>query len=159
MKIRYQEVEINMERMQCKTRKIIPAWETPVAQSVHPASEVIRDVVVDVPTPSVSEEYARMSSAYGDGKQEDGSIGDPYVESVYGKGIIGQQQLKIAMQASVLPKATPVTVIEPPPKIRKDLLQAVSGDDKLVEEPTEGAGSDADLVGEIAERVTEFAGG
>jgi hypothetical protein len=155
MKLQYQEVEINMERMQSKTRKFMPAWEVPVQQAVHPATEVIRDIVVDKPAPSVSEEYGRMASCYGDGKKEDGSIGDPYIEQVYGKGIIGTQQLKAAMQSCVLPAATPVTNLDPPPKIRKDLLQAIAGDDLITEQPTDGAGSGDDLVG--ADTLAEVA--
>ena len=150
MKLRFVEVEINNEHFQTKTRKIIAGWEVPVAFAVHPASEEIRDVVVDLPAPSVSDEYNRLRDAYGNGRQEDGSISQPNVEEVYGKGIMGTQQLKIAMQACVLPKATPVTPLAPPPTIRKDLLHAVAGDDVLIEEPTEETGADEDRLADVA---------
>jgi hypothetical protein len=140
MKLLYKEVEINMEHMQTKVRRVMPAWEVPVQQSVHPDTNEIRDIVVDQPAPGVQAEYERLSNKFGAGKQEDGSIGAPNVEGVYGKGPLGLAELRRAMEASRLPAATPVTPIIPPPTMNKDLLAA------LREVPAE-----SDVIGEIAE--------
>lgn len=133
MKIKHQEIEVHNERMETKTRKVVPAWETPIVQAIHPATEVIRNVCCEVAVPSVGEEYTRLGNAYGNLMDGGNNVSDLVIESVYGKGPPGVAQLRNAMLASRLPKSTPVTVFAPGPTLRKDLLQALTSDDVIGE--------------------------
>lgn len=128
MKIRYQEILVNMERTQSVATIVVPEWEVPIVQAVHPATTVLKDKVVERDTVSISAEYSRLAQAYGAEREEGGKIGGPYVESVYGSGAIGVAALKRAMQGAVLPNATPVSPMEYAPALRQDLLQALSSD-------------------------------
>jgi hypothetical protein len=132
MKMKYARVHSTNEHFQCAVTKVIPAWEVPILQSVHPTTEIIKDEVYDVTPPSVSDEYDRLATCYGAEREEGGTVGDPYIEGVYGKGPAGLAALKIAMQGSVMPKSTPISERDPSPDMRKDLLQALEGADDLV---------------------------
>lgn len=148
MKLLYKEIAISMERMMSKTTKRVPAWEVPMIESMH-IVENATDVVFNREEPlSVTEEYDRLRAAYGAEREEDGSIGSPLVERVYGVGAVGIAALKRAMQASVLPKDSAVTPDVASPRIRADLLKALQESDVsdlIGEEPVEEE-AESDLI-------------
>jgi hypothetical protein len=137
MKLKYQELEIRMQSGHSILRKIVPAWETPVLQAINEEITVIRDVCEERDPPSVSAEMGRLIAAYGAEREEGGITGISYAESVYGQHAIGIESLRRVMQASVLPKNTPVTPQVASPTIRQDLLQSLHdvnpGDDLIGE--------------------------
>lgn len=140
MKIRYQEIEVHMERSESRVTITVPEWEVPIVQAVHPDTQVKRNVCFDVPTLSVSAEYGRLADAYGAEREEGGKVGGPYIATVYGDKSQGIAALKKAMQGAVLPASTPVTPLEYSPPLNQDLLDSLEGgaDDligSLTEEP------------------------
>jgi len=149
MKLKYQEVEVRLQSGAAVMRKMVPAWETPILQAIHPEVQIIRDVVEDREPPSVSGEMGRLIAAYGAEREEGGITGITFAESVYGKHAIGLESLRGAMQRAVLPRSTPVTPPEVSPTLRQDLLQSLHdvnpGVDDLIGEVEDER--DEDLVG------------
>jgi hypothetical protein len=141
MKLKYQEIEIRMQQGASMVKLRVPAWETPVLQSMHEEVTILRDVCEERDAPSVSAEMGRLKVAYGAERKEGGFTGIPYVEGVYGQNQAGVQALKQAMQSCVMPKDSIVTPYALPPELRQDLLQALS----------EGGDELSDLIGENAD--------
>lgn len=140
MKFRYKEVTVIHERAETRVPKIVPEWELPILQSMFPVEEV-GDLCHERDPMSISGEYSRLATAYGARREEDGSIGRPQVETVYGAGPLGIATLKRAMQASILPESTPVTPQRASPTLNADLLQALGSMDTLTD----------DLIGSVKE--------
>lgn len=126
MKLRYKKIEVRMQAGASIAQIDVPEWVVPVIQAIHPEVTEISDVVVDMPTPSVSREMNRMKVTYGSEREEGGFTGIAYAEAVYGQHAIGLAALRKAMQAAVLPNSTPVTPTMLSPVLRQDLLQALS---------------------------------
>ena len=144
MKLRYKKVKIRMQQGASELEKIVPEWEVPIIQAIHPEVSEVSDVVVESAAPSVSEEYQRLQNAYGAEREEGGLTGMAYIESVYGQHAAGLQALRRAMQAAVLPANAVVTPFEGSPALRQDLLAAL------------GDNSDAtDLIGEASPENTD----
>jgi hypothetical protein len=143
MKLRYKKIEVRMQQGASIVQIDVPEWTVPVIQAIHPEVTEISDVVVDMPTPSVSREMNRMKVTYGAEREEGGFTGIAYVEAVYGQNALGLAALKRAMQAAVLPDSTPVTPQALSPVLRQDLLQAISDTSSEVSDLI-GADADAD---------------
>lgn len=126
MKIQYKKIEVRMQSGASIVQIDVPGWAVPIIQAIHPEVTEIKDIVVDRDPPSVSREMQRLKTTYGAEREEGGFTGVAYVEAVYGQHAIGMNALKRAMQACVLPAATPVTPTELSPEIRQDLLQSLS---------------------------------
>jgi hypothetical protein len=140
MKFRYKKIKIRMQQGASELEKIVPEWEVPIVQAVHPEVSEVSDVVVESAALSVSEEYQRLQNAYGAEREEGGLTGMAYIEAVYGQHGAGQQALKRAMQGAILPASAEVTPLEGSPALRQDLLLAI-GDNN----------SDAlDLIGDVS---------
>lgn len=126
MKIRYKDISIRMQSGASVAVRRVPIWEVPIIQAIHPEVTELNDACLEVERLSVSEEFARLSTAYGAEREEGGMTGVSYCEAVYGSHGIGQQALRIAMQSAVLPADTAVTPNEASPELRQDLLDAIS---------------------------------
>jgi hypothetical protein len=136
MKLAYILVSIRMQNGATEVARRVPGWEVPIIQAIHPETTIVRDDIVfdsGDEVPSVGMEMDRLKSAYGGEKVDGEFTGITYAESVFGKGALGLQSLKRAMQSCVLPASAEVTPEMASPPIRQDLLAAihreVGGDD------------------------------
>ena len=93
-----------------------PAWEIPVLKAVHgdDAVEVIGERLVDRPPPDAQDEFVRLNDRYRRARNEDGSLGTPFLHQVYGE--LGVDRLRAAIEDAVTeaPEGDLVGEVEPP---------------------------------------------
>lgn len=140
MKLQYVEAAVVLKDRANIIHRKVPVWEVPVLEAIHNDVSVVREIVVECPTPSSDAEYDRLLAAYGNIVNEDGTIGQPCVTAVYGSLGEGRRRLRAAMQEAVLPADTEVTPLEQL-VLNKALASAL-----LVDVPAGGDVAD-DLVG------------
>lgn len=94
-----------------------PQWEIPVLKAVHGEDSVteVGEKLVDREPPEARDEFDRLNSRYKRSRNEDGSLGTPFVHMVYGE--LGVDRLAQAIQDSVTdaPEGDLVGDVAPPP--------------------------------------------
>lgn len=102
-------VTVDIRRSEMTTIRVtVPSWEVPIIQALHgraniaPAGEGQK--AIDVPDAEV--EFERLSARYGRERREDGSLGMPLCEAVYGQFQPGIMNLQRNIEASVAKAAT-----------------------------------------------------
>jgi hypothetical protein len=93
----------------------VPAWELPILQIVHSGEgdvTVVGENLVDRLPPEANDEFTRLANRYGNTRTEDGSIGVPYVVSVYGQFGIGNAALAKAIAAATVIEEMPAQPVD-----------------------------------------------
>lgn len=82
-------------------RQSFPQWEIPVLKAVHgdDAVTVVGEKLVDRVPPDAQDEFVRLNDRYKRSRNEDGSLGTPFLHLVYGE--LGVHRLQDAINDSV----------------------------------------------------------
>lgn len=97
----YKTVDIRRSEL-CIIHKDIAAWELPILEAMHDGVTVTGDKLVRRDAPTTQAEFQRLTALYKDSTNPNGDKGIPFVESVYGQGRIGMQNLQRAIDESVV---------------------------------------------------------
>src|SRR4051812_24719183 len=83
----------------------VPAWELPILQALHGRTnvQVTGQGTKDVETlPETETEFERLTARYGRERREDGSLGMPLCEAVYGQFQPGIMNLQRNIDAATI---------------------------------------------------------
>lgn len=93
-----------------------PEWEIPVLKAVHgeDAVTIVGEKLVDREPPEAHDEFTRLNERYKRSRNEDGSLGAPFVHQVYGE--LGVNRLADAISEAVAdaPEGDLVGEVDPP---------------------------------------------
>lgn len=97
-------------------RQSYAQWEIPILKAVHGDDAVteVGEKLVDRPPPEPQDEFVRLNDRYKRSRNEDGSLGTPFVHQVYGE--LGVDRLAVAISEAVVdaPEGDLVGEIEKP---------------------------------------------
>lgn len=97
---------VDIRRSEMTTVRVtVPAWELPILQALHGrvAAAVIGDgTPMAREVPNVETEFERLCARYGRERREDGSLGMPLCEAVYGQFQPGLMNLQRSIDAATL---------------------------------------------------------
>jgi hypothetical protein len=100
--LKHSEVEIRVSELHTQ-RVVVPTWEVPILIAIHgDGVKVIGEHLIDRRAPETEDEFRRLSTRYRNTKTDDGSVGVPYVASVYGQFGIGTDKLARAIAAATV---------------------------------------------------------
>jgi hypothetical protein len=103
MKVRFAKIDIKRSELTTIHREV-PAWELPILKAIHGFVNVavLENTVRDAVVPDAETEFERLKGRYGRSRNEDGSVGMPFVEAVYGQFASGVMQLERNMEAATV---------------------------------------------------------
>lgn len=97
-------VSVDIRRNEMTTiHVIVPAWEFPILQALYGRVKVEKkgeDVKELDSVPNAEVEFDRLGARYGRERREDGSLGMPLVEAVYGQFQPGLMNLERSIDAA-----------------------------------------------------------
>jgi hypothetical protein len=97
----YKTVDIRRSELAI-IHKDVAAWELPILEAMHDSVAVSGDKLVRRAVPTAIAEFQRLTALYKDSTNPNGDKGIPFVESVYGQGRIGMQNLQRAIDDAVV---------------------------------------------------------
>jgi hypothetical protein len=85
-------------------RTIVPAWEVPLLQALHGQINVniLESTVRTAEVPDAEAEFQRLENRYGRTRQEDGSVGMPYAQAVFGQFMPGIMTLERMIETATV---------------------------------------------------------
>jgi hypothetical protein len=85
-------------------RTTVPAWEVPLLQALHGQMNVniLGTEVRNAEVPDAETEFQRLEGRYGRTRQEDGSVGMPYAQAVFGQFMPGIMALERMIDAATV---------------------------------------------------------
>ncbi len=98
-------VTVDIRRSEMTTiRTVLPAWELPILEALHGRVSIspVGEGVKEMEVPQVETEFERLSARYGRERREDGSLGMPLCEAVYGQFQPGIMNLSRNIEAAVI---------------------------------------------------------
>lgn len=101
----FKTVTVEIRRSELSTiRSTVPAWELPLLRAVHGVANLtpVEEGKKDAPLPETEPEFERLANRYGRERKDDGSVGDPIVEAVYGKFEAGLMALRRNIDAAAI---------------------------------------------------------
>lgn len=102
MKIKHSVVDVRRSEVST-TRVIVPNWEVPILQALHGHGvAVVKEQEVERAAPDAGGEFERLAARYGMERKKDGSLGDPFVQNVYGQHQAGIMNLQRQIDAAVV---------------------------------------------------------
>jgi hypothetical protein len=106
MKVKFAKVDIRRSEL-CTIHREVPAWELPILKALFGGLNVtvLANTVRSATVPDPETEFDRLKSRYGRSRNEDGSIGMPFAEAVYGQFQSGIMQLERNIEASIVREA------------------------------------------------------
>jgi hypothetical protein len=97
-------VSVDIRRSEMTTiRVVVPAWELPILQALHgrTGTQVVGEGSKEYDAlPNVEAEFERLSARYGRERREDGSLGMPLAEAVFGQFQPGLLNLERNIEAA-----------------------------------------------------------
>jgi hypothetical protein len=97
-----------------------PQWEIPVLRAVHgdDAVKEIGEKLVNRDPPDAQDEFVRLNDRYKRSRNEDGSLGTPFMHQVYGELGVGRLAEAIQEAVTEAPEGDLVGEVAPPPAPR-----------------------------------------
>jgi hypothetical protein len=93
-----------------------PEWEIPILKAVHGEDSVVvkGEKLVDRQPPEAADEFVRLNDRYKRSRNEDGSLGTPFVHMVYGEMGVGRLAEAISAAVTDPPEGDLVGEVEKP---------------------------------------------